>query len=77
MWPAVFSETEFTPEVLASFPVQEIVFAMPDVDIEHKQQLYAMYKEFRMKCPVNAKSAGCTRENTVGGETCHRIARRY
>ena len=58
----VFSETEFTQEVLASFPVQEIVFAMPDVDIEHKQQLYAMYKEFRMKCPVNAKKCRVHKE---------------
>ena len=48
----VFSETEFTQEVLASFPVQEIVFAMPDVDIEHKQQLYAMYKNTGCKIKV-------------------------
>lgn len=48
----VFSETEFTPEVLASFPVQEIVFAMPDVDVERKQQLYAMYKNTGCKIKV-------------------------
>ena len=48
----VYSETEFTPEVLASFPIQEIVFAMPDVDIERKQQLYAQYKTTGCKIKV-------------------------
>ncbi len=40
----VFSEEQMTAEVLASFPIQEIVFAMPDVDAERKQELYVHYK---------------------------------
>ena len=48
----VFSETEFTPEVLASFPIQEIVFAMPDVDVNRKQQLYTEYKKTGCKIKV-------------------------
>ena len=48
----VYSEAEFTPDVLASFPIQEIVFAMPDVDIERKQQLYAQYKTTDCKIKV-------------------------
>ncbi|MBQ8630064.1 MAG: polysaccharide biosynthesis protein [Prevotella sp.] len=48
----VYSEAEFTPDVLASFPIQEIVFAMPDVDIERKQQLYAQYKTTGCKIKV-------------------------
>ena len=48
----VYSEAEFTPDVLASFPIQEIVFAMPDVDVERKQQLYAQYKTTGCKIKV-------------------------
>ena len=48
----VFSETEFTPEVLATFPIQEIVFAMPDVDVNRKQQLYTEYKKTGCKIKV-------------------------
>ena len=48
----VYSEAEFTPDVLVSFPIQEIVFAMPDVDIERKQQLYAQYKTTGCKIKV-------------------------
>ena len=40
----VFAEDEISAEVLAAFPIQEIVFAMPDVDAERKQQLYKHYK---------------------------------
>ena len=48
----VFAENEVTPEVLASFPIQEIVFAMPDVDSERKQQLYRQYKQTGCKIKV-------------------------
>ena len=48
----VFSEAEVTPELLAAFPIQEIVFAMPDVDMERKQQLYRQYKQTGCKVKV-------------------------
>ena len=48
----VFAESEVTPEVLAAFPIQEIVFAMPDVDMERKQQLYKQYKATGCKLKV-------------------------
>jgi len=48
----VFAENEVTTEVLASFPIQEIVFAMPDVDMERKQQLYRQYKQTGCKIKV-------------------------
>ena len=48
----VYAEAEFTPEVLASFPIQEIVFALPDAALERKQQLYAQYKSTGCKIKV-------------------------
>jgi len=48
----VFAENEVTPEVLAAFPIQEIVFAMPDVDAERKHQLYMHYKATGCKLKV-------------------------
>ncbi len=48
----VFAESEVTQEVLASFPIQEIVFAMPDVDMERKRQLYKQYKATGCKIKV-------------------------
>ncbi|MBQ8201321.1 MAG: polysaccharide biosynthesis protein [Clostridia bacterium] len=48
----VFAEAEVTSEVLASFPIQEIVFAMPDVDTDRKQQLYKQYKATGCKIKV-------------------------
>lgn len=48
----VFSEEEFTMDVVASFPIQEIVFALPDVDAEYKQALYNRYKTTGCKIKV-------------------------
>ena len=48
----VFAESEVTAETLASIPIQEIVFAMPDVDMERKQQLYKQYKATGCKIKV-------------------------
>jgi len=48
----VYAETEFTEEVQASFPIQEIVFALPEVALERKQQLYAQYKATGCKIKV-------------------------
>ncbi len=41
----VFSDVEATAERLAQFPVQEIVFALPDKPIEHIRALYDHYKK--------------------------------
>ena len=48
----VLAETEATTEKLATFPIQEIVFAMPEVDSEHKQRLYTQYKQTGCKIKV-------------------------
>ena len=48
----VFAEAEVTAETLATFPIQEIVFAMPEVEMERKQQLYKQYKEMGCKLKV-------------------------
>lgn len=48
----VFSEEEFTGEVVASFPIQEIVFALPEADIEYKQKLYRRYMTTGCKIKV-------------------------
>ena len=48
----VFAEEEVNGDVLATFPIQEIVFAMPDVDSERKQLLYKKYKETGCKIKV-------------------------
>lgn len=48
----VLSEAEATPEVLAGFPVQEIVFALPQMSAERKRELYEYYKETGCKLKV-------------------------
>ena len=48
----VFAEDEVTSEVLAAFPIQEIVFAMPDVAAERKHELYMQYKATGCKIKV-------------------------
>ena len=48
----VFGEDEATAEVLASFPIQEIIFAMPDVSAQRKHELYMLYKGTGCKIKV-------------------------
>ena len=48
----VFDEAEVTPEVLGAFPIQEIVFAMPDVNAERKHELYLRYQATGCKIKV-------------------------
>ncbi len=48
----VYSEDEMTPETLAAFPIQEIIFAMPDVSAERKHELYMHYKGTGCKIKV-------------------------
>ena len=48
----VLSEDEVTPEILASFPIQEIVFALPQMDSERKRMLYDRYQKTGCKLKV-------------------------
>jgi len=48
----VLSEQEATQEKLMSFPVQEIVFALPQMGAERKKELYDLYKQTGCKIKV-------------------------
>ncbi len=48
----VLAETEATPEKLAEFQVQEIVFALPQITPECKKELYEHYKKTGCKIKV-------------------------
>ena len=48
----VLSEDQVTPEVLAGFPIQEIVFALPQMDVERKRALYDHYRQTGCKLKV-------------------------
>ncbi len=48
----VLSEGEATQERLMSFPVQEIVFALPQMGAERKRELYEIYKQTGCKIKV-------------------------
>ena len=48
----VLSEAEATQERLMSFPIQEIVFALPKMKAERKKQLYDMYSQTGCKLKV-------------------------
>jgi len=48
----VLSEEEANPGVLAGFPIQEIVLAMPKMSVERKKELYDYYKETGCKIKV-------------------------
>ena len=48
----VLSETEATQERLMSFPVQEIVFALPKMKAERKKALYDQYRQTGCKLKV-------------------------
>jgi len=48
----VLSENEATQERLMSFPVQEIVFALPQMGAERKKELYDLYKQTGCKIKV-------------------------
>ena len=48
----VLAEEEATPEVLAGFPIQEIVFALPQIAIERKKELHEHYRKTGCKLKV-------------------------
>ena len=48
----VLSDTEATPEKLAEYQVQEIVFALPQMMPERKKELYEQYKKTGCKLKV-------------------------
>lgn len=48
----VYAENEVTTELLASFPIQEIIFALPELDVERKRELFELYKTTGCKIKV-------------------------
>ena len=48
----VLSEEEATQERLMSFPIQEIVFALPKMQADRKKELYDLYKQTGCKLKV-------------------------
>lgn len=48
----VLSETEATINSLAKFPIQEIIFAVPEITSEKKRELYQKYKSSGYKLKV-------------------------
>lgn len=60
---SVLSEDEATDSVLAEFPVQEIVFALPEMDPEKKKKLYERYKKTGRKVKVYDYPVAQTVEN--------------
>ena len=48
----VFDEEKVNDEMLAAFPVQEVVFALPRMDAERARELYARYREFGCRVKV-------------------------
>lgn len=48
----VLSENEATINFLSTFPVQEIIFAVPDLDLDKKRKLYEKYKSSGYKLKV-------------------------
>ncbi len=59
----VFAEEEIDRTVLDSFPIQEIVFALPDMPIEHKKELYESYKTMGYKVKIYDFPTAETLEN--------------
>lgn len=59
----VLSAGEATPERLAEFPIQEIVFALPQVSPERKKELYEHYKKTGCKLKVYDYPVMQTAEN--------------
>ena len=48
----VFDEEKVSEEMLAGFPVQEVVFALPRMDADRARELYARYREFGCRVKV-------------------------
>ena len=48
----VFDEQKVNEEMLASFPVQEVVFALPRMDLDKTREMYARYREFGCRVKV-------------------------
>ena len=48
----VFDEEKVSEEMLAAFPVQEVVFALPRMDLEKTREMYARYREFGCRVKV-------------------------
>ena len=48
----VFGEENVNEEMLAGYPVQEVVFALPKMDADRARELYARYKEYGCRVKV-------------------------
>ena len=48
----VFDEQKVSEEMLAGFPVQEVVFALPNMDADRAREMYARYREFGCRVKV-------------------------
>ena len=48
----VFDENKVSEEMLAGFPVQEVVFALPRVDADRARELYTRYREFGCRVKI-------------------------
>ena len=48
----VFDEQKVSEEMLAGFPVQEVVFALPNMDADQAREMYARYREFGCRVKV-------------------------
>ena len=48
----VFDEEKVSEEMLAGFPVQEVVFALPRMDADRARELYARYRDFGCRVKV-------------------------
>ena len=48
----VFDEQKVSEEMLAGYPVQEVVFALPNMDADRARELYARYREFGCRVKV-------------------------
>ena len=48
----VFDENKVSEEMLAGFPVQEVVFALPRMDADRARELYTRYREFGCRVKI-------------------------
>ncbi len=61
---AIISEEQVTRQMLAAYNVSMFVFALPDMSVEKKKELYEKYREYGCTLKVYEKSSLLTSENT-------------
>lgn len=60
----IISEEQMTREMLAAYGVSMVVFALPDMSVEKKKELYDKYKEYGCLIKVYEKSSLLTSESS-------------